>query len=74
MLYRLVRTMVPWYSSTMVRTYFIPYILETGVRVNKAARDWLDGLTAREQVPTRECPAKTTTRGTHRRGRPLKPS
>ncbi len=25
---------------------FIPFILETGGRVNKAARDWLDALTA----------------------------
>ncbi len=27
---------------------FIPFILETGGRVNKAARDWLDALTAPE--------------------------
>ncbi len=34
---------------------FIPFILETGGRVNKAARDWLDALTAPEpgeQVPS----------------------
>ncbi len=33
---------------------FIPFILETGGHVNKAARDWLDALTAPEpgeQVP-----------------------
>ncbi len=53
--------------STMVRTYkaakyadqdnFIPFILETGGRVNKAARDWLDALTAPEpgeQVPSQD--------------------
>jgi hypothetical protein len=44
---------------------FIPFILETGGRVNKAARDWLDVLTA---------PVERTTRGTRRRGRLLRPS
>jgi hypothetical protein len=47
---------------TMVRTYadqdnFIPFILETGGRVNKAARDWLDAQTAPEpgeQVPSQD--------------------
>ncbi len=36
---------------------FIPFILETGGRVNKAARDWLDALTAPEpgeQVPSQD--------------------
>jgi hypothetical protein len=36
---------------------FIPFILETGGRVNKAARDWLDALTASEpgeQVPSQD--------------------
>ncbi len=36
---------------------FIPFMLETGGRVNKAARDWLDALTAPEpgvQVPTKD--------------------
>jgi hypothetical protein len=36
---------------------FIPFILETGSRVNKAARDWLDALTAPEpgeQVPSQD--------------------
>jgi hypothetical protein len=36
---------------------FIPFILETGGRVNKAARDWLDTLTAPEpgeQVPSQD--------------------
>ncbi len=36
---------------------FIPYILKTGGRVNKAARDWLDTLTAPEpgeQVPSQD--------------------
>ncbi len=36
---------------------FIPFILETGGRVNKAARDWLDALTAPEpgeQVPSHD--------------------
>ncbi len=45
----LVRTLVPW--------YFIPFILETGGRVNNAARDWLDALTAPdpgEQVPSQD--------------------
>ena len=51
---------------------FIPFILETRRRVNKAARDWLDALTAPE--PGEKCPARTTTRGTRRRGRPLRPS
>jgi hypothetical protein len=45
-----------------IRTYaeqdnFIPLILETGGRVNKAARDWLDALTALEpgeQVPSQD--------------------
>ncbi len=35
----------------------IPFILETGGRVNKAARDWLDTLTAPEpgeQVPSQD--------------------
>ena len=46
---------------------FIPFILEIGGRVNKAARDWLDALTAPEPgelVPRGWCPATTTTRGT----------
>jgi hypothetical protein len=43
------------------------FIMETGGRVNKAARDWLDALTASK------CPARTTARGTRRRGRPLRP-
>jgi hypothetical protein len=42
--------------ETMLRVPpFIPFILETGGRVNKAARDWLHALTAPEpgeQVPT----------------------
>jgi hypothetical protein len=36
---------------------FIPFILETGGRVSKAARDWLDALTAPEpgeQVPSQD--------------------
>ena len=36
---------------------FIPFILETGGRVTKAARDWLDALTAPEpgeQVPSQD--------------------
>ncbi len=36
---------------------FIPFILETGGHVNKAARDWLDTLTAPkpdEQVPSQD--------------------
>jgi hypothetical protein len=36
---------------------FIPFILETGGRVNKAVRDWLDTLTAPEpgeQVPSQD--------------------
>jgi hypothetical protein len=36
---------------------FIPFILETGGRVHKAARDWLDALTAPkpgEQVPSQD--------------------
>ncbi len=48
------------YTCT-VRTYvqdnFIPFILETGGRVSKAARDWLDALTAPdpgEQVPSQD--------------------
>jgi hypothetical protein len=56
---------------------FVPFILETGGRVNKAARDWLDALTAPEpgeQARASRCPARTTTRGTRRRGRPLRPS
>ena len=48
------------YAAVKVAKYadqdnFIPFILETGGRVNKAARDWLDALTAPEpgeQVPT----------------------
>jgi len=45
---------------------FIPFILETGGRVNKAARDWLDALTAPEpgeQVPSQDDhpQARTTT-------------
>jgi hypothetical protein len=50
---------------------FIPFILEAGGRVNKAARDWLNALTAPEpgeQVPSQD------DRGTRRRGRPLRPS
>ena len=110
----MVRTLVPWYSSTRntwildvgvvcpgtqryvdqgsgttpglaaeayaavkVAKYadqdnFIPFILETGGRVNKAARDWLDALTLPSQAS--KCPARTTSRGTRRRGRPLRPS
>jgi hypothetical protein len=46
-------------KSTMERTGTIWYvrILETGGRVNKAARDWLDALTAPEpgeQVPSQD--------------------
>ncbi len=36
---------------------FIPFMLETGGRINKAARDWLDALTAPEpgeQVPSQD--------------------
>jgi hypothetical protein len=36
---------------------FIPFILETGGRVNKAARDWFDAPTAPdpgEQVPSQD--------------------
>jgi hypothetical protein len=36
---------------------FIPFILETGGRVNKAARDWLNALTTPkpgEQVPSQD--------------------
>jgi hypothetical protein len=48
---------------------FIPFILETGGRVNKAARYWLDALTAPEpgdQVPSEDdhpwnSQARTTT-------------
>ena len=47
---------------------FIPFILETGGRVNKAARDWLDALTALEpgeQVPSQDDhPWKPQTRTT----------
>ncbi len=59
--------MVPWYHGTngtyvctRLRTdqdNFIPFILETGGRVDKAARDWLDALTAPEpgeQVPSQD--------------------
>ncbi len=57
--------MYHWYqgNSTMVaakyadRDNFIPFILETGGRVDKAARDWLDALTAPEpgeQVPSQD--------------------
>ncbi len=46
----------------------IPFILETGGRVNKAARDWLDALTALEpgeQVPSQDDhPWKPQTRTT----------
>jgi hypothetical protein len=50
------------YTCTMLRTYvrkynFMPFILETGGRVKKAARDWLDALTAPEpgvQVPSQD--------------------
>jgi hypothetical protein len=40
------------YAAVKVANYadqehFIPFILETGGRVNKAARDWLDGFRAR---------------------------
>jgi hypothetical protein len=38
----------------------------------QSARDWLDTLTAPESGE--QCPARTTTRGTRRRGRPLRPS
>jgi hypothetical protein len=51
---------------------FIPFILETGGHVNKAARDWLDALTAPDQAS--KSPSRTTTRGTRRRGRPPRPS
>jgi hypothetical protein len=43
-------------QSTPTKTT-IPFILETGGRVNKAARDWLDALTAPEpgeQVPSQD--------------------
>ncbi len=36
------------YVHVYVQDNFIPFILETGGRVNKAARDWLDALTAPE--------------------------
>jgi hypothetical protein len=54
------------YAAVKVAKYadqdnFIPFILETGGRVKKAARDWLDTLTAPE--PGSKCPAKTTTHG-----------
>jgi hypothetical protein len=42
---------------------FITFILETGGRVNKAARDWLDALTAPEpgeQVPSQDDHSGTT--------------
>jgi hypothetical protein len=50
------------YAAVKVAKYadqdnFIPFILETGGRVNKAARDWLDALTAPEpgeQVPSQD--------------------
>ena len=50
------------YAAVKVAKYadqdnFIPFILETGGRVNKAARDWLDDLTAPEpgeQVPSQD--------------------
>ena len=50
------------YAAAKVAKYadqdnFIPFILETGGRVNKAARDWLDALTAPEpgeQVPSQD--------------------
>ncbi len=70
------------YAAVKVAKYadqdnFIPFILETGGCVNKAARDWLDALTAPEPARVSQaskCPARTTTRGTHRRGLPLRPS
>jgi hypothetical protein len=47
---------------------FIPFIMETGGRVNKAARDWLsDGSRARRAS------AQPGRHGTRRRGRPLRP-
>ncbi len=57
-----VRTYVRTYAAVKVAKYadqdnFIPFILETGGRVNKAARDWLDDLTAPEpgeQVPIQD--------------------
>jgi hypothetical protein len=45
---------------------FIPFILETGGRVNKAGRDWLDTLTASEpgeQVPSQDDHPTTTETG-----------
>jgi hypothetical protein len=50
------------YAAVKVAKYadqdnLIPFILETGGRVNKAARDWLDALTAPEpgeQVPSQD--------------------
>ncbi len=33
---------------------FIPFILETRGRVNKAAHEWLDTLTAPEPVPSQD--------------------
>ncbi len=59
------------YAAVKVAKYadqdnFIPFILETGGRVNKAARDWLDSLTAPD-------PGEHL-RGTRRRGLPLRPS
>jgi hypothetical protein len=46
--------------------HFIPFILETGGRVNKAVRDWLDNITLPEpgeQVPSQDAvePAGATT-------------
>jgi hypothetical protein len=57
------------YAAVKVGKYadqdnFIPFILETGGRVNKAARDWLDALTAPEpgeQVPSQEWNPQTRT-------------
>jgi hypothetical protein len=68
-------TRVPWYTCTKYhgtdaavkaakyadQDNFIPFILQTGGRVNKAARDWLDALTAPEpRVPSQacKCPAR----------------
>ncbi len=65
------------YAAVKVAKYadqdnFIPFILETGGRVNKAARDWLDALTA--PYPGEQVPSQDDIRGTRRRGLPLRPS
>jgi hypothetical protein len=48
---------IPMVAKYADQDNFIPFILETGGRVNKAARDWLDDLTAPEpgeQVPSQD--------------------